>query len=175
MMIMSNHVNIQVDEVTVPYYAVHKDGIIAGFFGIFRWLSNFYPLENGVCLDEIYYPSVENVFQACKWPHDQREQFTTCSPGQAKRLGKLAPNFDQKKWTKKKYELMFELNWQKYHNNPILRSKLILTEGFHLEERNNWSDRFWGTDVNGIGENNLGIILMTIRDIIIGNQNKNLF
>lgn len=33
----------------------------------------------------------------------------------------------------------------------------------HLEECNTWNDRYWGT-VNGKGENNLGKILMRIRD-----------
>ena len=47
----------------------------------------------------------------------------------------------------------------------LLQSKqmLLMTEGCHLEERNSWHDGFWGTDVNGVGENNLGKILMEIR------------
>jgi predicted NAD-dependent protein-ADP-ribosyltransferase YbiA (DUF1768 family) len=32
-----------------------------------------------------------------------------------------------------------------------------------LEERNSWGDSYWGTDINGVGENNLGKILMDIR------------
>jgi hypothetical protein len=55
-----------INETSIPYYAIHKDGMIAGFFGAFRFLSNFYPLENGVCLDEVYYSSVEHAYQAAK-------------------------------------------------------------------------------------------------------------
>ena len=52
---MSNHIDVSDNHKEVPWYAVHRDGIIAGFFGSFSFLSNFYILENGVCLDEVYY------------------------------------------------------------------------------------------------------------------------
>ena len=172
---MNNHTNIEVDEVTIPYYAVHDDGKICGFFGPFRFLSNFYPLENGVVFKELMFPSVENAFQAAKWPADGRVQFTTCLAGKSKKLGKLAPKFDGQKWGKKKYDIMYELNWQKYQNNPVLREKLLATDGFILEERNGWGDRDWGTDVNGNGENNLGKILMRIRDKILAMKRKEEF
>lgn len=172
---MSDHVNIEVDEVSVPYYAVHEDGKISGFFGPFRFLSNFYPLENGVCFEGMYYPSVENAYQAAKWPKNGRIQFTTCSAGKAKKLGKLVPNFKGQLWVKKKYDLMYELNWQKFQNNPKLQQKLLATDGFILEERNNWGDIDWGTNINGMGENNLGKILMRVRDKILAMQKKDEF
>jgi ribA/ribD-fused uncharacterized protein len=164
---MSQHINIENDEVTVPYYAMHKDSIIAGFFGIFRFLSNFFILENGVYLDDVYYPSVEHAFQACKWPHDQREQFLGVTAGKAKRLGKMAPNFNSNKWDKQKVALMVGLCRQKFENNPKLKEMLLMTNGCHLEERNNWHDIFWGTDIDGKGENQLGKILMNIRHDLI--------
>lgn len=167
---MSNHVNIEVDEVTVPYYAVHKDGKIHGFFGAFRFLSNFFPCPNGVVFEELHFPSVEHAYQAAKWPQHLRHQFVEISAGQAKKLGKIAPRFDAKKWNKKKYDLMHELNWQKYQNNPILREKLILTEGCDLVETNSWGDMDWGCNETGMGENNLGKILMRIREKLIAVQ-----
>ena len=172
---MSNHVNICNDEVTIPYYAVHKDGLIAGFFANFRWLSNFYVLENGVFVGELCFPSVESAYQSCKWPENQRLQFTTCTPGQSKKLGRSAPGLDKKKWNKIKYDLMYELNWKKYTNNHILKQKLLLTDGYQLEERNSWNDLFWGTDEKGEGENSLGKILMKIRDVMIGQEKGKLW
>lgn len=160
---MSQHVNIQNDEVTVPYYAVHADGKICGFFGVFRFLSNFYMLDNGIFMDEIYFPSVEHAYQAAKWPRKDWGQFTGLSAGQAKKLGKEAPNFNAKKWNKIKVQIMRGLCRQKFENNPHLRQMLLMTEDAHLEERNSWGDTFWGTNVNGIGENQLGKILMEIR------------
>jgi ribA/ribD-fused uncharacterized protein len=159
-----SHVNIENDEVTVPAYAVHEDGKIFGFFGPFRFLSNFYILKNGVCLDEAYYPSVEHAYQAAKWPHNQRGQFVGVTAGQSKKLGRLAPNFDGRKWNKKKVEIMAELVRQKFTNNPDCFKMLLLTDGYVLEERNSWGDVFWGTNITGEGENQLGKILMTVRD-----------
>ena len=150
-------------ETAIPYYTIHKDGIIAGFFGPFRWLSNFYTLENGVWLDNLCYPSVEAAYQAAKWPHNMRDQFLDVTAGKAKKLGNDAPKFNSKKWTKKKFQLMASLCHQKFVNNSKLRQMLLMTEGCQLEERNNWGDVWWGTNEAGEGENNLGKILMDIR------------
>jgi|ERR1035441_8656044 GTP cyclohydrolase II len=160
---MTQHVNIENDEVTIPYYAVYKDGMILGFFGQFRFLSNFFILENGVNLDEIYYPSVEHAYQAAKWPHDQREQFLGVTAGESKKIGREAPKFNAKKWEKQKVALMTALCRQKFINNIKLKQMLLMTEGCQLEERNSWGDVFWGRNENGEGQNQLGQILMDIR------------
>ena len=172
---MSEHINVEFDENTVPYFAIHSNDIIAGFFGPFRFLSNFYPVKGGVGLDEIVYPSVEHAYQAAKWPVEQRAQFVSVTAGQSKKLGRLAPDFDQKRWNKQKYELMYHLNWQKYQNDIKLRMKLVVTEGFLLEERNSWGDTDWGTNVKGDGDNNLGKILMRVRDKLLARQRDDEF
>jgi len=170
---MSKHVNVENDTTTIPWYAVHKDGLIAGFFGPFRFLSNFYILKNGVGFEGLYYPSVEHAYQAAKWPQPDRAQFVDISAGKSKKLGKLAPNFDGRKWNKKKYDIMFELVLQKFRNNPIQREMLFMTSGFTLEERNSWGDMDWGTDEQGKGENNLGKILMNVRERLkIGQEDQ---
>jgi ribA/ribD-fused uncharacterized protein len=161
--IMNEHVNIENDEITSPYYAVHADGKICGFFGIFSFLSNFYILENGIWADELYYPSVEHCYQSMKWPMNKREQFLGVTAAEAKHLGKMAPNFNAKKWDKNKVSIMAALCRQKFTNNEKLKKMLLMTEDAYLEERNNWNDQFWGTDINGIGENHFGKILMNIR------------
>lgn len=167
---MSQHVNIENDEVTIPYYAVHADGKIFGFFGAFRFLSNFFILENGVSLDEVYYPSVEHAYQAAKWPYNQRDQFLGVSAGKAKKLGREAPKFNSKKWDKHKLSIMSGLCRQKFINNPNLRTMLLMTEGCILRETNNWGDVYWGCDESGNGENQLGELLMDIRHELSGKQ-----
>lgn len=171
---MSEHVNIENDEVTIPYYALHKDGLISGFFGPFRFLSNFYMIEDGgVSLDDVYYPSVEHAYQAAKWPRNMRDQFLSgIGPGKAKKLGKEAPKFNQKKWDKGKLSVMAGLCRQKFQNNVKLKAMLLMTEDAHLEERNSWKDTFWGTDIDGNGENHLGKILMEIRHDLKTNEEK---
>lgn len=160
---MSNHIDISKNNREVPYYAIHKDEIIAGFFGVFSFLSNFYILENGIYLEELYYPSVEHAYQAAKWPTNQRAQFLDVTSAKAKHLGKLAPQFKQKKWDKDKVSIMSALCRQKFEANPKLKKMLLMTEDCLLEERNDWGDEFWGTNVDGVGENQLGKILTNIR------------
>lgn len=183
---MSKHVNVENNEVTVPYYAVHKDGFIAGFFGIFRFLSNFYILENGIWFEDLTYPSVEHAYQAAKWPASgmhryegnkiaSREAFLDITSGEAKYLGNLAPGFNSKKWNKKKIELLRAMVFQKFEKNFKLRKMLMEMEGYHLEERNSWGDKFWGTNETGEGENNLGKILMVVRDKLLAMERKDEF
>ena len=47
--------------------------------------------------------------------------------------------------------------------------QLISTSPMELREENNWNDKIWGT-CNGIGENNLGKILMELRDQLLENE-----
>ena len=158
----------------VPHYAIHKDGLIAGFFGPFSFLSNFYTCKNGICgEDQLRYPSVEHLYQAYKYPLEERKQFIEITAGKAKSLGKLAPNFNQRKWDKNKYEIMRQLVLQKFEGNLEFKEKLLLTDGYVLEERNNWGDVWWGTDEDGNGENNLGKILMGVREFIISKEKNN--
>jgi ribA/ribD-fused uncharacterized protein len=156
-------VKFQNDEITVPYFAIHDDGKIYGFFGPFRFLSNFYILDNGVFMEDLFYPSVEHAYQAAKWPYNMRNQFVSFSPSHAKKMGAEAPKFNAKKWNKMKVSLMSGLCYQKFKNNPKLKDMLLMTEDAKLEERNNWGDVFWGTNPTGEGENQLGKILMDVR------------
>ncbi len=172
---MKTNFNIELNEVTVPYYAVYKDGLISGFFGDYRFLSNFYPLENGVFLNELCFPSVENAYQAAKWPEHERTKFINISAGESKKLGKQAPNFNGAKWNKKKYDIMAELVRQKFTNNHILKQKLLLTDGFVLEEANSWGDTYWGVNEKRYGINALGEILMNVRSNLIQLEKGNNF
>ena len=51
----------------------------------------------------------------------------------------------------------------KFTQNEELKKKLIDTGDATLIEGNTWNDTFWGV-CNGVGENNLGKILMKIRE-----------
>ena len=58
---------------------------------------------------------------------------------------------------------MREIVEAKFEQNPQLREMLLATGDAYLEEGNTWGDRTWGT-VNGVGANNLGRILMDVRE-----------
>ena len=134
---------------------------ILGFFGDYRWLSNFQisPTE----LDGVIYSSVENAFQAAKAAPDARTAFLACTPSQAKTLGKQVDmNYPVKYWDAVKSSIMFQLLKSKF-KQPDLAVQLLATKGKYLEETNWWGDKFWGV-FNGAGLNTLGYLLMKVRE-----------
>lgn len=132
---------------------------ILGFQGEYRWLSNF-----ALCFimyDGVVYPSVENAYVAAKTLNpDARRQLETCSPNDAKSIGRTLPL--RKHWDQLCVPLMRQFLIQKYSQVPY-RRLLIETEGRYIEETNWWNDQFWGV-CGGKGENILGVLIMDIRD-----------
>lgn len=129
---------------------------IREFQGEYRWLSNFWPAE--VHLEGVAYPSVENAYQAAKFPAAERSPFRTCRAAIAKGRGRYGQNLENK------VDLMYRLVKEKFQN-PALRAKLLATGTRLIEEGNLWHDSFWGVDLHTrLGENNLGKIIMRIRE-----------
>jgi hypothetical protein len=134
---------------------------IYGFFGEYRFLSNFHPCE--ITDDyELIYPSTENAYQAAKHNAvDVRKLFVNISPGGAKKLSKKIKPVEN--WDNIKLMVMKKLNKQKFTKHEELKNKLLATGDKILVEGNWWNDIFYGV-CNGVGENNLGKILMEIRN-----------
>lgn len=144
----------------------HNGYEIKGFFGGYRFLSNFEAAN--VVLDGISYPSVEIAYQAAKWDYSDRGFFLDCTNEEAIKYNrKHCPNgYDPDYWDKFKVEVMRFLLEQKFdpYQNPKNYETLIATKDKYLEETNWWGDTFWGKNLNGEGDNNLGKLLMAIRD-----------
>ena len=135
---------------------------IRQFRGDFFFLSNFYNCP--VTYKQLTYTNNEAAFQAQKCVNDaERIQFMKLSPSEDKRLGRRVSL--RKDWEDVKVSIMEEVVRAKFTQNAELADKLLATGDAHLEEGNTWGDRVWGT-VNGVGANQLGIILMKIRDEI---------
>lgn len=133
---------------------------IKGFFGNYRWLSNFYRCE--VVYDGLIYPTVENAYQAAKVREEDRNRFQIINPGEAKRLARRFNMVEG--WDKEK--VMMHLLRQKFSKSPW--KKLLLKTGdTYLEETNTWGDTYWGV-YNGEGENTLGKMIMEIREELKG-------
>jgi ribA/ribD-fused uncharacterized protein len=143
-------------------YVVHSDTEIKGMFGEYRYLSNFHNCP--VQFDGVIYPSSENAYMAAKTLDlQQREQFETISPKDAKDLGRtidLRPD-----WEIVKYDIMYKILFDKFSRNSDIRQKLLETGEKYLEETNHWGDRIWGV-VDGVGKSALGKILMQIRSAL---------
>lgn len=140
----------------------HNDKEIKGFFGDYRFLSNYHLCQTEY--EGLVYPSTEHAYQAAKWPQNQRTQFLNITSAESKQLGKKAP-LNIEEWDKKKDIIMFELLWQKFIYNKELGQKLKDTGDKYLEETNYWNDKYWGV-CKGEGQNKLGKMLMIIRDFI---------
>lgn len=147
---------------------------INGFFGDYRFLSNFYKLDHHVPdLDhgDIFYPTVEHAYQAMKTTDvESRRLIAKCATAKsAKHCGYKVVL--RKEWEEDsfKVDIMRSLLTLKFEC-PILRAKLLDTYPMVLREVNTWNDKFWGCDRNFIGKNWLGILLMEIREAIVKDE-----
>jgi ribA/ribD-fused uncharacterized protein len=140
-------------------YIVHDESQIKGFFGEYRFLSNF---ELGdVIYEGIKYPSSENAYQAAKSLDIQiRNQFVNISPNESKKLGRKIDVRED--WEEVKYGIMYQVVLDKFSRNYELGDLLIETGDKYLEETNHWKDKVWGV-CDGVGKNWLGKILMDVR------------
>ena len=141
---------------------------IKSFTKEYSFLRNFY----GCFINYmgLRFPSVEHAFQAAKsLDPDIRWQFQYCrSAGEAKQRGKMVKL--RPDWEEVKIQVMTDLIRNKFQC-PGLKQKLLDTGYANIEEGNNHGDRFWGT-VKGQGRNELGKILMKVRDEL-RNENQN--
>lgn len=157
---------------------------VKGFEKEYSFLSNFWespislsyisPLATEDCkanIINIVFPTVEHAFQGFKvfkdWknPTDSEiKDFIAFSkyetPGKAKRAGRQVA-INPEYWNSHRNEVMLFLLRKKFEI-PELKEKLLATGNAYLEETNYWKDIYWGV-CNGIGENNLGKLLMQLR------------
>lgn len=134
--------------------------VIDSFRGQYFFLSNF--CEVPVIYDGITYLNNEVAFHAQKTINkEERIDFSMLNPSQAKRMGRrvsLRPD-----WEEVKFDIMYEICKAKFTQNQSYKENLLKTGDAELIEGNDWGDKIWG-QVDGIGENHLGKILMRIRE-----------
>ena len=96
------------------------------------------------------------------------------NPAKAKKLGREVKNFDDSKWSKVCYEIMYKINYEKYFQNTRLKNILLNTDDKMIIEANprdtRWAIGLSAEDDRVLdesqwqGENLLGKVLMQIRD-----------
>lgn len=139
-------------------------GKITSFSGSFRFLSNFYHCK--VIYEGIEYPSSEHAYVAAKTDNQLQKLAISEIPSASdvKRFGrqiKLKEN-----WDSIKISIMKNIVEAKFDQNADLMKLLQETRPYELIEGNNWGDKFWGQSPLGTGRNELGKILMSVRDDI---------
>ncbi len=143
-------------------YKESNMGIMA-FQGQHRWLSNFFPCK--IVFAGKTYATVEHAFQAAKTRNELHREMIRNAPtaAAAKRHGREVQL--RKDWQEVKLTIMHNLVWQKFTQHPTLCQLLLDTGGQKIVEGNKWHDTYWGM-CNGVGENQLGRIIMNVRDKI---------
>lgn len=137
---------------------------IGEFKGEYHFLSNFHPVT--FVYRDILWPNSEAAYQAMKSldrdVHLEFARFT--NPVHAKRAGRQI-NPIREDWNKVKVDIMRDIVYEKFNQNPELKQKLLTTGTAILQEGNTHGDRVWGVcpPYSDVGENYLGEILMTLR------------
>ena len=144
---------------------------ICSFSGKYRWLSNFW--RSPVVYDDQAYPTVEHAYQASKTviPKERAFVLGAKTAGIAKRLGRPKDKGGfvtlRSDWCEDfQLKTMHELLRQKFTFDP-LRTWLLDTRDAELIEGNTWRDYYWGK-VDGEGKNQLGLLLMKVREELRG-------
>lgn len=137
-----------------------QDGTISGFFGRYRFLSNFYPSD--MIFRGIPHQSSEAAYQAQKSDNPEvQKQFSHLTARQAKSFGKRI--LLRSDWEQIKDAVMWEVLLAKFESSLDLTVRLCDTGNVILIEGNSWGDRYWGV-CGGVGENRLGTLLMELRN-----------
>lgn len=159
--------------------------MIDSFSGRWRFLSNFYPAK--IEHQGITYPTVEHYYVAMKVKNDQQidGKFITyidCreliakmpedQAGKVKQFGRIIKV--RKDWLDIKLDVMLWGVREKFKHDD-LKQMLLATGDEELIEGNYWHDNFFGVctcgPCYGMGQNNLGKILMKVRSEL-KQQNK---
>lgn len=146
---------------------------ITSFQGTYRFLSNFWPCY--IEWEGLVYPSLEHAYAASKTddPSVKRMIQSCATPGDAK---EYLADHDLKpamSWTiQKKLLVMEKLLFIKFSGKePLLTRAFMATGDADLMEGNTWDDTFWGV-CNGTGENNLGKLLMKVRQSLFEEKSQ---
>jgi ribA/ribD-fused uncharacterized protein len=138
---------------------------ITSFSGEYRFLSNFWLCK--FLYQGYEWPSAEHCYQAMKRiDHDYWIKILdpSVTPGKAKRMG-AAIDMDVL-FKPNRLNYMRGIVTAKFDQNPDLMELLKSTAPAEIIEGNTWGDTFWGQCPIGTGRNELGKLLMSIRDDI---------
>lgn len=178
------------EELVVDVTSINwSDNIICQFIGDYYFLNNFYQsiiVLKLLCNNDykpIKFNNAETAYQYGKayFAKDdigRKNILNTMSPKDAKFAGHnviFKNKNDFILWENKKFQWMYKVIEEKFIQNVELQIKLVQTYPKLLINGNTWDETYWGYSLIGLnGFNNLGIILMMIRDRIIHNYFTNL-
>ena len=141
--------------------------MINSFKGPHRFLSNFY--NSTQIIDGITYRSNECYYQAMKSESvEDHIRIARMDPHIAKKEGRNL--IQRSNWNNVKITFMLKGVMAKFNQNNYLKNLLVATGEKSLIEGNYWHDNYWGNCYcnkcrNIVGKNQLGQILIVMRNI----------
>ncbi len=127
--------------------------------------SNF--SRHGLELDGVWWPTSEHYFQAQKFvgtPHVEQIRQAN-SPRDAAKMGRDRQRPLRPDWETVKDDIMRRAVLKKFQTHDDIREILLGTADEELVE-NAPHDYYWGCGKDGSGRNQLGQILMEVREIL---------
>lgn len=127
--------------------------------------SNF--SRHGLELDGVWWPTSEHYFQAQKFagtPHAEQIRKVN-SPRDAANMGRDRQRPLRPDWETVKDDIMRRAVLKKFQTHDEIREILLGTGEEELVE-NAPHDYYWGCGKDGSGRNQLGLILMEVREIL---------
>ncbi len=127
---------------------------------------------HGFELDGYWWHTSEHYFQAQKfldtdidWFHKIRQIKT---PKNAAKMGRSREHILRSDWEEVKYKIMYRAVLCKFTTHQDIQDILLSTKNQQIVE-NSPIDYYWGCGKDGSGKNQLGKILMEVRDMLILN------
>jgi N-glycosidase YbiA len=128
----------------------------------YAWLSNF--SEHAFTLDDARWQSVEHYYQSQKFPGSEIAERIrkAAKPVIARKMAQDRSLHPRADWDAVKRNVMRRAAQAKFEQNRVLRERLLATGDEELVHESK-HDLYWGRSPDGVGENQLGVILMEVR------------
>ncbi|MCY1152826.1 MAG: PfkB family carbohydrate kinase [Sphaerochaetaceae bacterium] len=136
-------------------------------FDAFGYLCNLsiYPFE----YEGTIWPTSEQCYQAYKHTdEDYRRKIRECDDiYEVIELGRNVDSgsYDEYRWMTERVDVMYDIVLAKFSQNEDIKRLLLLTGDAKLIEHTK-NDDFWGDNFDGTGENQLGKVLMKVRETL---------
>jgi ribA/ribD-fused uncharacterized protein len=133
-----------------------------GPYGAF---SNF--SRHPINVDNVIWPTSEHYFQAQKFAGTEHEDEIRAAktPSEAARMGRDRNRPLRKDWEEVKWQIMFNIVYEKFYQHKDIRELLLSTGDADIIEHTA-NDSYWGDGGDGSGKNQLGEVLMMVRDTL---------
>ncbi len=124
---------------------------------------------HGFELDNLWWPTSEHYFQAQKFIESDRPWFEKINqaktPSIAAKMGRDRSHPLRTDWEQVKDDIMQRGVLKKFTTHAKIR-EILLATGDELIVENAPKDYYWGCGADGSGKNQLGQILMAVREIL---------